>query len=272
MVGAFAAFSLKIMGMGKPTRSDLLSVETVIFIAFAYVSFVGAELPENSGIVSSLFAGFTMRAYARPNLSPAAAVNVDAILKVMSTFADNTIYLLVGFALTIELEYVTNADKEGTTLDMPAAVHAFIYVIVLAVVVRALHLFPILGIFNLTARVAGKPDDVMPCSQQVICWFSGLRGAIAVALAYQVTGDNLGGTLNNKHIIRAATMMVVVFTTFAFGGATPSLLSCLKIPMGVSAPPVVNKAEGIFAVAESILTDKEVAKRQGQGGYKELAA
>lgn len=271
MVGAFAAFSLKIMGMGKPSRSDLLSVETVIFIAFAYVSFVGAELPENSGIVSALFAGFTMRAYARPNLSPAAAINVDAILKVMSTFADNTIYLLVGFALTIELEYVTNADKEGTTLDMMAAVHAFLYVIVLAVAVRALHLFPILGTFNLKARLSGKPDDLMPCSQQIICWFSGLRGAIAVALAYQVTGDNLGGTANNKHIIRAATMMVVVFTTFAFGGATPSLLACLKIPMGVTAVPVVNKAEGVFAIVENVLTDKEVAARQAQG-YKELAA
>merc|ERR1712196_48823 len=113
--------------------------------------------------------------------------------------------------------------------------------------------------FNLKAKLSGKPADAMPCSQQIICWFSGLRGAIAVALAYQVTGDNLGGTLNNKHIIRAATMMVVVFTTFAFGGATPSLLTCLKIPMGVSPPSVTNKAEGIFAIAENVLTDKEVA-------------
>jgi len=108
----------------------------------------------------------------------------------------------------------------------------------------------------------------MPCSQQIICWFSGLRGAIAVALAYQVTGDNLGGTANNKHVIRAATMMTVVFTTFAFGGATPSLLSMLKIPMGVPPPedPPV-KAEGVFAVAEAVLIDKEV---QGKDKYTQL--
>jgi len=267
-MGALAAYSLKVMGMGKPHRRDLVAVECVIFVAFAYVSFVAAELPESSGIVSALFAGFTMQAYARPNLSPKAEANVNVILKVMSTLADNMIYLLVGFALTIELEYVTSADKEGTTLNMGDAVHAFLYVIVLAVAVRALHLFPILGLFNLRAKAVNKPEDVMPCSQQIICWFSGLRGAIAVALAYQVTGDNLGGTANNKHVIRAATMMTVVFTTFAFGGATPSLLSMLKIPMGVPPPedPPV-KAEGVFAVAEAVLIDKEV---QGKDKYTQL--
>jgi sodium/hydrogen exchanger 8 len=105
-IGFSAALLFKLMGMGKPNRSDLPHVECVAFVMFAYVSFVAAELSDNSGIVSALFAGFTMRAYARPNLSAVARPVVDALLKVMSSMADSIIYLLVGFAITIELEYL----------------------------------------------------------------------------------------------------------------------------------------------------------------------
>ena len=90
--------------------------------------------------------------------------------------------------------------------------HAFAYVIVLCLTARALHLFPILGFFNCFATVK------VPITQQIVCWFSGLRGAIAVALAYQVVGPN-------AHVIRAATMFVVVGTTFVFGGSTKCVRS-----------------------------------------------
>jgi len=267
-IGFSAALLFKLMGMGKPNRSDLPHVECVAFVMFAYVSFVAAELSDNSGIVSALFAGFTMRAYARPNLSQVARPVVDALLKVMSSMADSIIYLLVGFAITIELEYVTNADKDGTTLSLQDASEAFVYVVILAVLVRALYLFPILGGFNLFA----KPDDRVPLSQQIICWFSGLRGAIAVALAYEVPGDNLGGTPNNKHIIRAATMMVVVFTTFAFGGPTPCLLKLFKIRTGVEPDGGDEDArprpDGILGVLEDTLVDPECKAR----GYKRYEA
>ena len=46
--GMIAALSFKYMSMGR--RGDLPHVECTIFAAFAYGSFVCAELPENSGI------------------------------------------------------------------------------------------------------------------------------------------------------------------------------------------------------------------------------
>ena len=99
VVGGIAALSFKVMGMGR--RGDLPHIECTIFIAFAYFSFICAELPENSGIVSALFAGMTMRAFASPNLSPRSRLYVEVVLKVMTTICDNIIYLLVGFALTV---------------------------------------------------------------------------------------------------------------------------------------------------------------------------
>ena len=70
--------------------------------------------------------------------------------------------------------------------------------------------------------------------------------AIAVALAYQVVGPN-------AHVIRAATMFVVVGTTFFLGGSTKCLLDALKIPC--NCPPEeedtkpTKPAEGAGAVS-----------------------
>jgi sodium/hydrogen exchanger 8 len=259
-IGACAAFTFRVMGMGK--QSHLMPhIECIIFVLVAYISFVGAELFENSGIVSSMFAGFTMRAYARPNLSAPARVGIDQLLKVFASLSENTVYLLVGLAITIELEYITNEDLEGTTLHWVDANKAFLFVIVLAVAVRAVHVFPILNFFNC---IAPSPEHVVPIGQQVVCWFSGLRGAIAVALAYQVAGDTDGGTANNKHIIRAATMMVVVFTTFAFGGATPTLLSQMQVATNCeSSIEEAKPAAGtIFKTLENLLVDPDVEAAQ----------
>ena len=216
-IGVLAALAFKTMGMGR--RADLPHVECTIFAAFAYGSYVCAELPENSGIVAAMFAGMTMRAFVRPNLSIKARTYVDVLLKVMVTISDNIIYLLVGFALTLEIPYVLRPDLPGTTLQLTQSVTAFVYTLVVCLVARAVHLFPILGLCNLWSH----KDHRVPCTYQAIAWFSGLRGAIAVCLAYQVVGPN-------AHVIRAATMFVVVGTTFAFGGTTKTLLDAFRVP------------------------------------------
>ena len=203
-----------------------------------------------------MFAGMTMRAFARPNLSPKARVYIDVLLKVMATVSDNIIYLLVGFALTIEIPYVLRPDLPGNTLSLHESQNAFIYVIVLCLAARAFHLFPIIGLSNFFSIDRPK----VPFTQQIVCWFSGLRGAIAVALAYQVVGPN-------AHVIRASTMFVVVGTTFVFGGSTKCLLDTLKIPTGCeeedeNAEPA--KPGTILARVTDVLVDRR------DGDFEEL--
>lgn len=220
-VGMAAALTFKLLKMSR--RNDLAHVECTIFAAFAYGSYVCAELPENSGIVAAMFAGMTMRAFATPNLSRKGQAYVSTLLKVMVTMCDNIIYLLVGFALTIEVPVVLSPDLPGNTLLLGQSVTAFAYTFVVCLAARAIHLFPILCICNAWS----DKDHRVPISRQIIAWFSGLRGAIAVALAYQVVGPN-------AHVIRSATMFVVVGTTFLFGGSTKCMLDVLKIPTGCS--------------------------------------
>ena len=65
------------------------------------------------------------RAFARPNLSSRARLYVDVLLRVLVTLCDNIIYLLVGFALTIEIPYVLSPDLPGTTLLLSQSATAF---------------------------------------------------------------------------------------------------------------------------------------------------
>ena len=65
-------------------------------------------------------------------------------------------------------------ELPGTTLLLGQSVNAFVYTLVVCLMARAMHLFPILGLFNLTSE-RGKG---VPCSHQVVAWYAGLRGAI----------------------------------------------------------------------------------------------
>jgi hypothetical protein len=85
---------------------------------------------------------------------------------------------------------------------------------------RALNTFPLITLWNL------KRKEPIPRREQVVIWYSGLRGAIAVALSLQVPGEM-------RDLLVATTMFIVLFTIFVLGGTTPSLLRRLRVPTGV---------------------------------------
>jgi len=213
-VALLCAGFLRLLGMGR--SGDLPHIEACIFWAFAYGSFVCAEVPENSGIVAAMFCGITMQRFAKPHLSAAAKLYVEHIIKLLCCICDTFIYLLVGMALVLEVSW---ASDEGAGLA--EEVQMFVCVMGLCLVARLCHVFSLLGLCNLFT------ETKVPCNFQIVIWFGGLRGAIAVALATEVVGTN-------AHLVRACTMLIVVFTTFVFGGSTKCLLDALKVPLGCS--------------------------------------
>lgn len=247
LFGLGASATLRLLGMGR--RADLAHVEGAVFACFAYGSYVCSELPENSGIVAAMFAGMAMRAFARPNLSARARIYVDVLLQLLTTLCDNTIYLLVGFALTLELPFVLRPDLPGNHLHLGQSAVAFAVTMLTCLAARALHLFPILALFN---QCTADASQRVSTAQMVVMWHAGLRGAIAVALAYQVVGPN-------AHMVRAATMLMVVGTTFLFGGSTKWLLDRLHIPTGWGTgddepPPDAAPAAGVLPPRSSVLS------------------
>lgn len=143
-------------------------------------------------------------------------------------------------------------------------------------------------------------------SYQIVVFYGGLRGAIAVALSTEVTGPHAHivrsraapchhqllldrplahatpGTRRRLAVcarraltaraehsrrlptvadgcrstherlqIRAATMLIVVFTTFAFGGSTKCLLDRLKVPVGCTDHDDDRGVQPLMAATES---------------------
>ena len=84
---------------------------------------------------------------------------------------------------------------------------------------RAMNTFP------LTAGLNFLRKRKVDFKTQFVIWFSGLRGAIAFALALDVDTEN-------KNVIKTTTLAIVLITTFLIGGATLPILEALKIVGG----------------------------------------
>ncbi|GAB5037832.1 sodium hydrogen exchanger 3, partial [Nannochloropsis oceanica] len=88
---------------------------------------------------------------------------------------------------------------------------------------RAAHIFPISYLANLGRR------QKITWNMQVAIWFSGLRGAIAFALAQNMPGPH-------KDVYTTTTLCICILTTFVCGGLTEPMLETLgmKIKPGTT--------------------------------------
>lgn len=91
-----------------------------------------------------------------------------------------------------------------------------IITILLCLISRACNIFPLSYLLN-KYRVTPVLFNM-----QFAMWFAGLRGAIAFALALQVT------TEHSTQIV-TTTLATVLFTTFVLGGSTEPLLRLLNL-------------------------------------------
>lgn len=108
----------------------------------------------------------------------------------------------------------------------------FIIVTVLGIcVARWAAVFPLSRAINWFIRYRAKRRgkdvaDELPWSYQAMLFWAGLRGAVGVALAAGMTGDNAWA-------LKATVLVVVVLTVIIFGGTTARMLEILGIRTGV---------------------------------------
>lgn len=98
-------------------------------------------------------------------------------------------------------------------------------------VARWAAVFPLSKLINWFIRVRAKRRgrdvaDELPYSYQAMLFWAGLRGAVGVALAAGLTGEN-------AYPLKATVLVVVVLTVIIFGGTTARMLEILGIRTGV---------------------------------------
>ncbi|XP_039213359.1 sodium/hydrogen exchanger 9 [Crotalus tigris] len=210
-------------------------LETGLFFLLSWSAFLSAEAAGLTGIVAVLFCGVTQAHYTYNNLSADSKMRTKQLFEFMNFLAENVIFCYMGLALFTFQNHIFNA--------------LFIFGAFVAVfVARACNIYPISFILNL-----GRKQKI-PRNFQHMMMFSGLRGAIAFALAIRDTESQ------PKQMMFTTTLLIVFFTVWVLGGGTTSMLTWLQIRVGIdtdedqrieTAIEVVNNLDKSTTKAES---------------------
>jgi len=193
-------------------------IESCLVVLIAYVSYFFSQGLRMSGIVSLLFCGITLKHYAYFNMSRRTQLSTKYFFQILAQLSENFIFIYLGLSL------FTDNDLQFQPL-------LIIVTVVAVCAARWVAVFPLSKAINwfhhYRARRRGQtiPDE-LPYSYQAMLFWAGLRGAVGVALAALLTGEN-------SYALKATVLVVVVLTVIIFGGTTARMLEILGIRTGV---------------------------------------
>nr|XP_019012925.1 sodium/hydrogen exchanger 3 [Kwoniella pini CBS 10737]OCF51706.1 sodium/hydrogen exchanger 3 [Kwoniella pini CBS 10737] len=188
-------------------------IESCIVALVAYTSYFFSNGIAMSGIVSLLFCGITLKHYAYHTMSKRTQKTTKYMFAVLAQLSENFIFIYLGLNLF--------------TQDVQVFKPLFILVSAIAVMAsRYAAVFPLSELINWVYHTRGQRYEELPHSYQMMLFWAGLRGAVGVALAAGITGDNADA-------LRTTILVVVVLTVIIFGGTTARMLEVLGIRVGV---------------------------------------
>ena len=213
MVGIAASLMLKFTYVRRYPKT-----ESCLIILIAYLTYFFSNAIHMSGIVSLLFCGICLKHYAYHNMSRRTQLSTKFVFQATAQLSENFIFIYLGLSLFTDdkLEY-----KPLFILITVGGICA----------ARWCAVFPLSKLINAISRYRQRRRgeevvEELPYPHQAMIYWAGLRGAVGVALAAGLTGNN-GDTL------RATVLVVVVLTVIIFGGTTARMLEILGIRTGV---------------------------------------
>lgn len=213
MVGIAVSLMLKFTYVRRFPKT-----ESCLIILTAYLTYFFSNAIHMSGIVSLLFCGICLKHYAYHNMSRRTQLTTKFVFQVTAQLSENFIFIYLGLSLFTD-----------NKLDYKPL---FILITVVGIcAARWCAVFPLSKLINAVTRYRQRRrgDELVeeiPYAHQAMIYWAGLRGAVGVALAAGLTGNN-GDTL------RATVLVVVVLTVIIFGGTTARMLEILGIRTGV---------------------------------------
>ncbi|KAG6394196.1 hypothetical protein SASPL_144777 [Salvia splendens] len=192
-------------------------LETFVGSMSAGVGYAGLDIDKYmlaeglglSGIVSILFTGIVMKHYSFSNLSDKSQKFVSAFFHLISSLAETFIFIYMGFDIAMEQHSWSHIG--------------FIFFSILFIgIARAANVFSCAYLINMVRPSHRK----ISMKHQKALWYSGLRGAMAFALALQSVHDLPEG---HGQTIFTATTAIVVLTVLLIGGSTGTMLEALEV-------------------------------------------
>ncbi|KAM9021338.1 sodium/hydrogen exchanger 7 isoform 2-T2 [Guaruba guarouba] len=214
-------------------------LETALFFLMSWSTFLLAEACGFTGVVAVLFCGITQAHYTYNNLSAESRSRTKQLFEVLHFLAENFIFSYMGLALFTFQKHI---------FSPVFIIGAFIAIFF----GRAAHIYPLSFLLNLGRR------HKISWNFQHMMMFSGLRGAMAFALAIRDTATY------SHQMMFSTTLLIVFFTVWVVGGGTTPMLSWLNIRVGVDPdqdPPPTNDS---FQVLQGEGPDSERRNRTKQ--------
>ncbi|CAL8393909.1 unnamed protein product [Boreogadus saida] len=245
-VGVFLGIFSGSFAMGAVTGFTKLHcfplLETALFFLMSWSTFLLAEACGFTGVVAVLFCGITQAHYTYNNLSEESTKRTKQLFEVLHFLAENFIFSYMGLALfTFQNHIFSPIFIAG----------AFIAIFI----GRACNIYPLTFMLNLGRRhkITGNFQHMM--------MFSGLRGAMAFALAIRDTATYA------RQMMFTTTLLIVFFTVWVFGGGTTPMLSRLHIRVGVDPDQDLQQSVDNFLVLQG-----EGAQAEGRSKTRQESA
>lgn len=204
-------------------------IEISLTTILAYLSFLIAEhMLHVSGVMATVAAGVTMGGWGRTKISPSVSGFLDHFWEYIAYLANALIFLLVGLMVNLETLF--------------AAVGLLFITIIAMTVARAAVIFGLVP-------VVGKLSQPISQPFQVVMFWGGLRGAIALAIVLHLPVE-----FAYKETFIAVVMGCVLFTLLGQGLTIETLVKKL----GLNKPPLSDR----LTRAEGFLSAKRCAKER----------
>ncbi|EMR08543.1 sodium/hydrogen exchanger 3 [Pneumocystis murina B123] len=189
-------------------------IESCIITLIAYASYLFSNGCHMSGIVSLLFCAIALKHYAFYNMSTQTQFSTKFLFKILSQLSENFIFVYLGISLFTQTNLVYK----------PLLILVTMFFVCIA---RYISIFSISKFINMVMQSYNIIFcEKLPASYQIMLFWSGLRGAVGVALIQAVEGEA-------ANTLKATILVLVVLTVIIFGGTTPQMLEIVGIHMGI---------------------------------------
>ena len=207
-------------------------MEAWVLLAFAYASYILAEVPHFSGILSTLVCGVICNQFADFNMSVEGERQAHMLGAQACLISETVLFIVCGIITVVASvggEGVAHYGARWNFGILNSSGEFFGWTLLMIMVGRGVALGMLGSALNMASNAhccAASHRLRLTPNVLVLMWSAGLRGAIAIGLALDLPTPH-------RYTMLTTTCAIVIFTTFVFGGATQWVLRTLKIEMGV---------------------------------------
>ncbi|KAJ3436495.1 sodium/hydrogen exchanger [Anaeramoeba flamelloides] len=188
--------------------------EPIVLMCIGFLSYQLAEVLSLSGIVSILFCGITLSRYADTNMGRRSSLTFKRDLKSFASMNEAIIFLYLGFEMTFHFTSKDSTNERSHDFSLLFTSLTLFFILFYRFVI----------IFILTFFANRSRITKVKLKEQLILSYSGLRGAIAFALAF-----SLPDSIKSKNCFISTTIIVVLFTVFIQGGTIKPIMKRLHL-------------------------------------------